>query len=111
LRPLSHRFGASSEAVLIRLIDVNKANWDLYAERKTEFETIYAERRRQEKEKRREREGGPSYYLVKARDLGHAYVSSVLDAYQSRAISSLDVTDYLNVRFEQLPKLRQALRR
>lgn len=97
--------------MLIRLIDLGKANWDLYNRRKPELEAIYAETRRLEKEKRRARDGGPSYYLVKAPDLGHAYVSSVLEAYQSRAISSLDVTDYLNVRYEQLPKLREALRR
>lgn len=111
LSALSHRYGASAEAVLIRLIDLGKANWDLYNKRKPELEEIYRETRRLEKEKRKEREGGPSYYLVKARDLGHAYVSSVLEAYQNRAISSLDVTDYLNVRYEQLPKLREALRR
>ncbi|GAB4941268.1 XRE family transcriptional regulator [Mycobacterium avium subsp. hominissuis] len=111
LSALSHRYGASAEAVLIRLIDLGKANWDLYNKRKPELEEIYAERRREEKQKRKEREGGPSYYVVKARDLGHGYVSSVLEAYQSRAISSLDVTDYLNVRFEQLPKLQEALRR
>ncbi|WP_280185756.1 MULTISPECIES: XRE family transcriptional regulator [Nocardia] len=111
LEALSHQFGASSEAVLIRLIDLNKANWNLYTERRHELEQIYTEHRRQEKEKRKGRDGGPSYYLVKARDLGHAYVSSVLDAYNNRAISSLDVADYLNVRFEQLPKLQEALRR
>ncbi|WP_156751400.1 ImmA/IrrE family metallo-endopeptidase [Mycobacterium sp. 1245111.1] len=111
LSALSHLYGASAEAVLIRLIDLGKASWDLYSRRKPELENIYREMRRLEKEKRKERDGGPSYYLVKARDLGHAYVSSVLEAYQNRAISSLDVTDYLDVRYEQLPSLRDALRR
>lgn len=44
-----------------------------------------------------------------ARDLGQGYVTSVLDAFRSRAISSLDVSDYLDVRFDKLDKLEQAV--
>jgi hypothetical protein len=36
-------------------------------------------------------------------------VTSVLDAFYSRAISSLDVADYLDMRFDQLPKLETAV--
>jgi Zn-dependent peptidase ImmA (M78 family)/DNA-binding XRE family transcriptional regulator len=110
LSQLSRRYGASSEAVLLRLVTVGKATWDLYWRRKAELETQYEQLRRQEQERRRDSEGGPSYYVVKARDLGHAYVASVLDAYQTRAISSLDVADYLDVRYDQLPQLEAVLR-
>lgn len=111
LQALSDRYGASSEAVLIRLIGLGKASWDLYVQRKVELDKIYAEFRRREKEQRKDKKTGPSYYTVKARDLGHRYIGSVLEAYHSRFISSLDVTDYLSVRYEQLPKLQEALRK
>jgi Zn-dependent peptidase ImmA (M78 family)/DNA-binding XRE family transcriptional regulator len=111
LKALSDRFGASSEAVLIRLIDLGKADWDLYRQRKIELDQRYLEFRLDQKRQRREQEGGPSYYTVKARDLGHRYIGSVLEAYHGRFISSLDVADYLSVRYEQLPKLQEALRR
>lgn len=111
LEALTHRFGASTEALLLRLISLKKANWDLYWERKTELDKEYKEARLREKEKRRKAKGGPSFYVVKARDLGHAYVHSVLDAYHGSSISSLDVADYLAVRYEQLGKLQEALRR
>jgi hypothetical protein len=71
----------------------------------------YEGARERDAARRREKKGGgPNYYVVKARDLGHGYVASVLEAFLSRAISSLDVADYLEVRFEQLPKLESVLR-
>jgi Zn-dependent peptidase ImmA (M78 family)/transcriptional regulator with XRE-family HTH domain len=111
LGSLSKRFGPSSEAVLLRLVTLRMATWDLYWTRKAELDEAYEEARQRDAARRREkRETGPNYYVVKARDLGHGYVASVLDAFRSRAISSLDVADYLEVRFEQVPKLESVLR-
>jgi Zn-dependent peptidase ImmA (M78 family) len=110
LRQLSRRFGASSEALLLRLIDLGKATWDLYRTRHDELEAAYQDADAREKERRRTSDGGPSFYVIKARNLGHGYVTSVLDAFRARAISSLDVADYLEVRYDQLPKLEAALR-
>jgi Zn-dependent peptidase ImmA (M78 family) len=105
LRELSKRYGASSEAVLIRLIGLGRAAWSVYEMRKPELDAEY-ERLRQEREERQQRgEGGPNYYVVKARSLGHGYIGAVLDAYSNRAISSCDVADYLDVRFDQIPEL------
>jgi Zn-dependent peptidase ImmA (M78 family)/transcriptional regulator with XRE-family HTH domain len=110
LYALSRRFGASSEAVLLRLVSLGKATWDLYWEREPELARAYEEARQRERERQRESGGGPSYYVVKARDLGHGYIASVLDAFQARAISSMDLADYLEVRFDQVPKLAAAVR-
>jgi Zn-dependent peptidase ImmA (M78 family)/DNA-binding XRE family transcriptional regulator len=107
LRTQSRRYGTSSEAFLIRLIALGKASWDLYWSRKPQFEAEYAEARRRQ----REEPGGPSYYVVKARDLGRGYVTAVIEAFHSRVISSLDVADYLDIRFDQLSKLEQAASR
>lgn len=107
---LSSRFGASSEAALLRLIGVGKATWTLYWQLKPLLEQEYADARQRERERQREAAGGPSFYVIKARDLGHRYVSSVLDAFRSQAISSLDVADYLEVRFDQLPNLEAVVR-
>ena len=110
LERLSKQFGASRESVLLRLVSLGLATWDLYWTRKGQLDREYEEMRLEEAVRRRERGGGPNYYVVKARDLGHGYVATVLDAFRSHAISSLDVADYLEVRFEQLPKLESALR-
>jgi Zn-dependent peptidase ImmA (M78 family)/transcriptional regulator with XRE-family HTH domain len=110
LADLSKTFGASAEATLLRLVALEKATWDTYWARKAELEAEYSRAREAEKERQRESEGGPNYYTVKARDLGHAYVASVLDAFRSRVITSLDVADYLDVRYDQLGKLEGAVR-
>jgi len=109
LHELSLRFGPSSEAVLLHLVRHRRATWQLYWERKNELATLYAEADERERQRRRESPGGPSWYVVHARDLGHGYVTSVLDAFHSRAISSLDVSDYLDVRFDKLDKLEHAV--
>jgi Zn-dependent peptidase ImmA (M78 family)/DNA-binding XRE family transcriptional regulator len=111
LRELGLSFGASSEATLLRLISVHKATWDTYWIVKPQLDELYEQFRREQKARRREGSSGPNYYTVKARDLGHGYISTVLSAFDSRAISSLDVTDYLGVRFDQIDRLGRAVRR
>jgi Zn-dependent peptidase ImmA (M78 family)/DNA-binding transcriptional regulator YiaG len=103
---LAKPFGTSAESMLLRLITLDQATWGLYWDLKPQFDRGYAEAKRQQKES----EGGPSYYVVKTRDLGPGYIRVVLDAFRGRTISSLDVADYLDVRFEQIPKLEEAAR-
>ena len=110
LDSLASKYKISTEALLLRLISLQKASWDLYWRRKSELENIYAEARAQQQEIQKESDGGPPYYRIKARNIGHGYAHAVLDAYRSRAISSLDVADYLQVKFNQIPKLESVLR-
>ena len=106
LERLAQPFGTSAESMLLRLITLGKATWDAYWDLKPQFEEAYAAARADQKEA----EGGPSFYVVKARDLGPGYVRTVLEAFRGRTITSLDVADYLDVRFEQIPKLERAAR-
>jgi Zn-dependent peptidase ImmA (M78 family) len=111
LAAVGHRYGASGEALLLRLVNLNVVSWERYWEVKPEFETAYAEARQRQRDRQRAAERGPSYFVIKARNLGHSYVHSVLDAFQSRAISSYDVVDYLDIRYNQLPKLQEVVQR
>jgi len=104
LDTLARPFGTSAESLLLRLVGLGKATWDLYRALKPEFQRLYGEA----KDRQRQSEGGPSYYIVKARDLGPGYVRTVLDAYRGRTITSFDVADYLDVRYEQIPRLEAA---
>ncbi len=106
LDALARPFGTSAESMLLRLVAMGKASWDLYWELKPKFDHYYAAA----KDKQKQSEGGPSYYVVKARDLGPGYIRTVLDAFRGRTISSLDAADYLDVRFDQIPKLEAVAR-
>ena len=94
----------------MRLVDLGRATWDVYWERKPSLDAAYEEAREQERQQNREADRRPPYYVVKARDLGHGYASSVIGAYESDRISSLDVADYLGIRYSQLEKLEAVLR-
>jgi Zn-dependent peptidase ImmA (M78 family)/transcriptional regulator with XRE-family HTH domain len=106
LDTLAAPFGTSAESMLLRLVGLGKASWDWYWHLKPQFEEAYAAARAKQKESER----GPTFYQVKARDLGPGYIRTVLDAFRGRTISSLDAADYLDVKFEQIPKLEQAAR-
>ena len=108
LQQLGGQFGASSEAALLRLIALGRADWSLYSVRTPELDSAYAEARQAQKAKQRERDGGPDHYTVKVGRLGRSYVRTVLDAFDADNISARDVTAFLDVRFDQLPKLRAA---
>lgn len=106
LDELSARYSVSSEAMLLRLISLQRASWETYRRRKTDFEDAYLAA----KERDRAATGGPSYYTVKARDLGRAYATGVLEAYAGQQISGVDASEFLAVKFSQLGKLHEALR-
>jgi Zn-dependent peptidase ImmA (M78 family) len=105
LEAIAAPFGTSGEAMLLRLIALNKSTWERYWELKPTFDEGYAAARAAQ----RDAEGGPSFYVVQARNLGPGYVRTVLDAFRGRVITSLDAADYLDVRYEQIPRLEQAL--
>lgn len=107
LSDISAAFGVSQEAVLLRLIVLERATWDDYARIKPELDRLYREASEAQQERMRESPGGPSYYVLQARNLGRSYTHAVLDAYHADAISSVDVANYLGIRFQQLPKLEE----
>lgn len=110
LREYSRNYSASSEAFLLRLIDLRMADWDDYKRIKPQLDQIYEDERAKLKARQKDKKSGPTFYVVKARDLGHGYIHSIMAAFDMRAISSYDAADYLDVKYNQIPKLQEALR-
>jgi Zn-dependent peptidase ImmA (M78 family) len=110
LEQLASRFQVSQEALLLRLIDLGKANWSTYRIRREELKEQYAAAAALRKARRRVKPGGPDFYRTKARDIGHGYASVVLDAFGGRSINSRDVADFLDVKFGQIERLQAELR-
>jgi Zn-dependent peptidase ImmA (M78 family) len=102
---LSQHFGPSSEAILLRLIALDKATWQLYEKRKAEFEREYWSKQQEGDEPNKK--GGPNYYTLKVRNMGREYISCILEAYRNSAISSRDVANYLDIRYEQLGQMER----
>ncbi len=111
LRSLSETFGVSQEAVVRRLYSLDLTTWGFLREKQAEYQAAYEAFRAEQTRQRREEEraGGPSYYRMKVRDLGRPFIESALDAYNRRAITGSDLTEFLEIKINQLPKLEEEL--
>ncbi|HTR72332.1 MAG TPA: XRE family transcriptional regulator [Solirubrobacteraceae bacterium] len=111
IRGLSEKYSTSREAVVRRLYSVGLADWDFLQEKEAEYRAAFAAFRDEQKRKRQEdeRPGGPTYYRMKVRDLGHSFIESALDAYYRRAITGSDLSEYLEIKLDRLPKLEAEL--
>jgi len=110
LAQLSVRYGASREAVLRRLVTLNRASWDFYLTKRAEYIDGYMKAREEEKARRREVSGGPPPYRMTVRDRGRPYVRLVLDAYYRDAIGSADVSRLLRLKLKHLGALEHEVR-
>ena len=107
LAQLSHRYGASQEAVLRRLVTLNRASWEFYLARRVEYLQAYVEARQDERARRRESSGGPPPHRMAIRDRGRPYVRLVLDAYYRDLISSSNLSRLLSLKLRHLPNLER----
>lgn len=107
LAQLSHRYGASQEAVLRRLVTLNRASWDFYLARRGEYLQAYVEARQDELARRRESKGGPPPHRMAIRDRGRPYVRLVLDAYYRDLISSSNLSRLLSLKLRHLGSLER----
>jgi hypothetical protein len=111
LDSVSARYSVSTEALFLRLIEVSRANWDQYWRMKPEWDNAYDEARAAKKQRQNESEGGPSPYVMKVRNLGRGYVNAVLEAYQSKTITSVDAVHYLDAKYNQIHRLAEIVGR
>jgi Zn-dependent peptidase ImmA (M78 family)/transcriptional regulator with XRE-family HTH domain len=104
LRLLSRRYGTSQEAVLRRLVILNRIEAVYYGRKRQDFLKEY---------KQSEQNAGaagfapPSTLAVAHR--GKLFSRLVLEAYDEERITSSDVAAYLGVRVKHLEKIRAAL--
>ena len=110
LSELSQRYSVSQEAVVRRLYALGLTNWDFLQAKQEEYRVAYAAYREEQQRKRREEKArGPTFYRMKVRDLGRGFIETALDAYNRRAITGSDLSEYLEIKLNQIPKLEQEL--
>lgn len=111
LSGLAERYGVSREAVLRRLFTLELTDWDFLQHKREEYRAVYEAYREEQRRKRREeaKSNGPSYYRMKVRDLGRGFIETALDAYHRRAITGADLSEYLEMKVSQVPKLESEL--
>lgn len=102
LRQLGDRYSVSREAILRRLLTLDKTTFDFYQQKRQEFIEEYREIK---KRKRARKKSQVPFYRLKVRDLGRPYVELALDAYRGRAISTSEAADYLDVPVKGIEKI------
>ena len=102
---LADAYSVSREVVLRRLLTFRITTWEFVNEKQREYRTAYAALRD------KKAAGGPSPYVMKIRDLGRPYVELALEAFDRNEITAADVSGYLEVKLNNLPKLEEQLRR
>jgi Zn-dependent peptidase ImmA (M78 family) len=102
---LAEAYSVSREVVLRRLLTFGLTTWDFVNEKRDEYQAAYAAAHE------RTSRGGPSPYVLKIRDLGRPYVELALEVFDRNEITAADVSGYLEVKINNLPKLEDQLRR
>lgn len=98
LRRFANRIKASPEAILRRLLSLQRVSAALYKEKRRDWEE-------REWFKASESEGGPPIQVRVISNVGRSFVSLVLDGYQRNVISSADVSDYLGIQLKYLDRI------
>lgn len=106
LAQLSARYGVSQEAVVRRLVTLDRATMEFYLAKRAEYQVAYDEAREEQRRRRRDKEGGPPPYRMTVRDRGRPYVRLVLDAYYRELITPSTLSSLLGLKLKHLPALR-----
>jgi len=94
-------FGVSAEAMLRRLLTLNRVDPAFYRARREEFLARY------EEEEGRQQTSGGDWYRNTVRDLGKGYVRLVASAYKRRVIDAYTASTYLDVKVGQIDRLAE----
>ena len=101
-------FGASGQAALLRMVEVGRATWDDYWRLKPAFDDAFRSFKAVEKAATAGTDS-PIFYQLKARDLGHRFIRQILHAHREEAISTRDVVQLLEVSYDKVAKLANAV--
>lgn len=102
---LAGRFRVSQEAAAARLRMLrclDKAQVD-------EVRAQAARRAQEERERNREKAGGPPHFRTHLRNLGERYVTTVLDAYGTDQISLVDTAHLLDAKISTIERMEREL--
>ncbi len=101
---LAQRYGASREALLIRVADLGRADQDFVAEKRAEFARIRAA----QPIMKETQAGFPPHHTMIVSHLGRGFARLVLEAYNSRRLTLSTAAAYLGAQAQMIPKIERA---
>ena len=108
------RFGISSFALLVRALNLNLISLPVYQKLKNQADIDYADYLNREAEKKatqkkKEKSGGPNYFLLQLNRNGRLFTQTVLDAFRGGFIEPTLASNLLNVQINKFRKLEAQL--
>jgi len=105
---IADHFNVSGEVVARRLLDRRVIRAIEYEKLRKFFYLRWLKHKDEEKKKRKESKGGPSFYLQRLHSNGRSFTQTVLGACNAGSVSLRDACAVLNVKVGHLPKLAEA---
>lgn len=105
LRTLASRFGVSQEAILGRLLSLDRTTWDFYRSTAERLRSDFDDYQRG----RATRSGPPSQALLAVATAGPTLAHLVLDGLDRGRITATDASDYLNVQLKHFPRIQERI--
>ncbi len=108
--------GVSSFALLVRALNLNFISFSVYNNLKHQADIEYNEFLKREenkklKQKQKEKQGGPNYFLLLLNRNSRLFTQTVLDAFHGGAIEPSLASNLLNVQVNKFPKLEAQMYR
>jgi len=111
---VAKQFGVSSFALLIRALNLNIISISSYQKLKGQADIDFSEYLRREtekkaKQKEKEKQGGPNYFLLQLNRNSRLFTQTVLDAFRGGYIEPTLASNLLNVQVNKFQKLESQL--
>jgi Zn-dependent peptidase ImmA (M78 family) len=112
----ARQLGVSSFAFLVRALNLNIISISVYQKLKRQADIDFAdylsrEAEKKAKQKEKEKQGGPNYFLLQLNRNGRLFTQTVLDAFRGGIIEPTFASNLLNVQVNKFQKLESQLYR
>ncbi len=112
---LAHRYSVGRETIVRRLLILGKTTEAFYERKRRQYQEEFESLKQREEQRKAERadqgSGGPPPSRMTVSTAGPLFTRLVLEAYQQEKITGSDLADYLDIRFNHLPKVEEELAR
>jgi Zn-dependent peptidase ImmA (M78 family)/DNA-binding XRE family transcriptional regulator len=103
IRSLAEKYSVSREVIVRRLWSQELTSWGFLQAKVAEYRRAY------EQMEQPSGGGGPTFFRMRVRDYGRAYLRLALEAYHRDEINAAQLSDYVEVKLNKLPQLEAEL--
>jgi Zn-dependent peptidase ImmA (M78 family) len=107
IRDLAYQFGVSREALLRRLLTLNRTTEAFYARKRAQFIAEFDESQKRKKEKAAESEMKRNMPQETVSNFGRRLVNMLLDNYHQDRMTLSEVSGYLGLKVKHVPRLEE----